>query len=341
MKKFIFAFVLMLGVIFLITSFAEVQDIVDTLSMGKWYYLFISLISLVIWFLICSKTYQLIYRELGMQQTLRNIFVLFSSAYFTNTVTPTAGFSSIAVFLTDAHRKGFSSAKVTVAWAIYLLLDYFGLLAAISLGIIVLVRRNDLNWTEISAALILCLLAGTLISLLYLGLKSARQLGAALAYLARITNRIARVFSKKEFLNVEQTRQFAYELADGIQIIRQNPKNLLVPILLSILGKAVLLLIFTFTFLMFDVPFSKGTIVAGFAICYLFTVVSPTPAGVGVVEGILPLALTGLHVKLGAATIITLAYRGISFWLPLLIGMITFKIFSEQASQAETGETHP
>jgi len=226
---------------------------------------------------------------------------------------------------------------VTVVWAIYLLLDYFGLLAAISLGIIVLVRRNDLNWTEIAAALVLCFLAGTLILLLYLGLKSANQLGTALAYFARFTNRIARIFSKKEFLDIKQTRQFAYELADGIQIIRQNPKNLLAPILLSLLNKAVLLLIFTLTFLMFDVPFSKGTIAAGFAICYLFTVVSPTPAGVGIVEGILPLALTGLNVRLGAATIITLAYRGISFWLPLLIGLITFNIFREQGDQNKPG----
>jgi len=320
----------MLGVIFLITSFAEFQEILDTLSKGKWYYLLFSIVCVGIWLLIASKTYQLIYCELGMQKKLWDVMVLFSAAYFTNTVTPTAGLSSIAVFLTDARRRGFSSAKVTVVWAIFLLLDYFGLLAAISLGIVVLIRRNDLNWAEISAVLVLCLLAGTLLLLLFIGLKSSRQFSSALSAIAGVLNRIARVFSKKQFLDIEQTRQFAYELADGIQVIRQNPKNLLLPALLSLLSKAVLLLVFTLTFLMFDVPFSIGTIAAGFAICYLFTVVSPTPAGVGVVEGLLPLALSGLHVRLGAATIITLAYRGISFWLPLLFGMVTFNIFSKQ-----------
>jgi len=79
------------------------------------------------------------------------------------------------------------------------------------------------------------------------------------------------------------------------------------------------------TFLAFKTPFSPGTIVAGWSISYLFTIVSPTPAGIGLVEGLLPLTLTTLNVPLGAATVITLVYRGVTFWLPLCIGMLAFR----------------
>ena len=73
-------------------------------------------------------------------------------------------------------------------------------------------------------------------------------------------------------------------------------------------------------FLAFQVPFTAGTIIGGFAISYLFLIVSPTPSGIGIVEGIMPLALSSLRVPWSEAVIITLAYRGITFWLPLGVG---------------------
>ena len=73
-------------------------------------------------------------------------------------------------------------------------------------------------------------------------------------------------------------------------------------------------------FLAFQVPFSAGTIIGGFAIAYLFLIVSPTPAGIGIVEGIMPLALSSLRVPWSEAVVITLAYRGITFWIPLALG---------------------
>ena len=87
----------------------------------------------------------------------------------------------------------------------------------------------------------------------------------------------------------------------------------------------VLICILLLTFLAFHVPYSSGTIVAGFSIGYLFLIVSPTPAGIGIVEGVLTLALTSLWVPVEAAAIITLVYRGYTFWLPLIVGMAAFR----------------
>jgi len=80
----------------------------------------------------------------------------------------------------------------------------------------------------------------------------------------------------------------------------------------------------------FGVPFSIGTIVAGFASAYLFLIVSPTPYGIGVVETLLPLALTSLSVAWEDSVIITLVYRGITFWLPLFLGGLSFRILQRE-----------
>jgi glycosyltransferase 2 family protein len=80
----------------------------------------------------------------------------------------------------------------------------------------------------------------------------------------------------------------------------------------------------------FRVPFSAGTIIGGFAISYLFLIVSPTPAGVGIVEGVMPLALSSLRVPWSEAVVITLAYRGITFWIPLGLGAVAFRMLERK-----------
>jgi uncharacterized membrane protein YbhN (UPF0104 family) len=57
----------------------------------------------------------------------------------------------------------------------------------------------------------------------------------------------------------------------------------------------------------------------------MFMIVSPTPAGIGVVEGALTLGLHSLNVSLGNAALVALAYRGITFWIPLLFGMLSLR----------------
>jgi len=47
----------------------------------------------------------------------------------------------------------------------------------------------------------------------------------------------------------------------------------------------------------FEIPFSAGAIIAKFSLAYLFLIVSPTPSGIGIVEGLMPLALTSLNVN--------------------------------------------
>jgi uncharacterized protein (TIRG00374 family) len=47
-----------------------------------------------------------------------------------------------------------------------------------------------------------------------------------------------------------------------------------------------------------------------------------TPGGLGIVEGGLVALLTRFHMPAASATAAVLTYRGLSFWLPLLVGWI-------------------
>jgi len=65
MRRFLFALLVFLGIVFLITRFSEVQLIWDTLKKGDWRFLLLALIVQTIWVMNLGATYQAIYRSLG------------------------------------------------------------------------------------------------------------------------------------------------------------------------------------------------------------------------------------------------------------------------------------
>ena len=196
------------------------------------------------------------------------------------------------------------------------------------LGFAVLFRRDQVTPPEITAAIILVVLAVVLATLIYLGAYSEQKFGKTLAWMAHTTNCLVRPFRRKKsqpYLSEDRSFAFASEITVSLSEVRNNVKDLIYPALLSLSAKALLVLVFYFVFRAFDVPVSIGTVIAGYCITFLFLIVSPTPAGVGIVEGLLTLALSSFYIPLGTAAVLAIAYRGITFWLPLLFGMACFR----------------
>jgi hypothetical protein len=213
---------------------------------------------------------------------------------------------------------------------LYLFLDYVAFLCVLTLGLIVLFRRNHLDLGEIAASAIMFSIAAGLGFLIYLGSRSANLLGNTLARMARLVNRVANFFINREYLSEARAHEFAHEMADGLRFLPEKPRSLAIPILGSFANQALLIGVLLSTFMAFKVPFSAGTVIGGFAISYLFLIISPTPAGIGIVEGVMPLALSSLHVPWSQAVIITLAYRGITFWVPLGFGAFAFRMLNRE-----------
>jgi uncharacterized protein (TIRG00374 family) len=148
--------------------------------------------------------------------------------------------------------------------------------------------------------------------------------------LARLVNRVANPFIHRAYLSEVRAHQFAQEMASDLQSLPERFHSLFMPLVYSFAGKALLMGVLVSVFLAFRVPFSAGTIIGGFAIAYLFLIITPTPAGVGIIEGVMPLALSSLRVPWSAAVVITLAYRGITFWLPLGLGAVAFRMLDRE-----------
>ena len=326
MRKFLFILILFLGAAFVFLSFGELESILQTLQHGNLWFLLLAVLIQFAWFLMMGLIYQSLYHVLDMQENLSRLALLSAATTFVNIVAPTIGMSGMAFFIARAARHGKSVGKITVVTMLGLFLDYAAFLVVLTLGLIVLFRRNDLDPAEIAASGLMFAVAAGFGFLLYLGSRSGEALGNVLAWMARLVNRVVYPFLQRAYLSEDRAHEFAQEMAADLKSLPEKSDSLLVPLLYSLAGKALLMCVLVSIFLAFKVPFSAGTIIGGFAIAYLFLIITPTPAGVGIIEGVMPLALSSLRVPWSEAVVVTLAYRGITFWIPLAFGAASFRL---------------
>jgi len=336
MKKFFVVIILFLGIVVIAISFSELETIITTLQHAHLGFFILAILFQVTWFITTGRMYQSIYHLLGIDEAILTLSRIATAANFINVVAPTAGVGGIALFASEARRRGHPAGKVTVAAALFLLLDQAAFLCVLALGLIVLVRRNDLTTGELSASFILLVTAVSYAFVLYLGYRSEEKLGNLLAKIARTINRVVIFFRKKEYLSETRAHEFAHEISEGFAGLTEQPSSLVRPVMWGISDKALLMCILICAFLSFEVPFSAGTIIAGFSIAYLFLIVSPTPSGIGIVEGIMPIALSSLNVDWSQAVLITLVYRTVTFWVPFGVGAWAFRSLHTAGEEPST-----
>ena len=341
MRKVVIVIILLLVIALVIFSFAELKNISETLAHSNWRFLAVAFLFECLWIYNVAIDYGLLYRLVGLQEEKKRLLLVSSAATFVNVIAPTAGIGGMAVFLDDAKRRNHSTGRVTVVGALFVLFDYVAFLIVLALGWVVLIRRNNLNAGEITASLILLGLAIVFALLLFLGYRSAAALGNALAWFARKINRIMRPLIHREYLSEKRAHEFSTEMAEGLDTIRGKKKNLIWPFLFALNSKALLICVLAFCFLAFGTPFTVGTLVGGFSIGYLFLIVSPTPAGLGVVEGAMTVALNTLRIRVDAAVLITFAYRALTFWFPLAVGGVSFRVLQGKTNSQATALDKP
>jgi uncharacterized protein (TIRG00374 family) len=332
MRKLIFPIILLLAFLFLVNHFAEAQDVLATFRHGDWRWLILAAGIQGLWLLNVAASFRFIYRLLGMHETMARLLPLAAAANFLNVIAPSMGVGGLAIFIVDGKRRELPSGRVTTAAALYVLLDFSAFLLVLTLGLIVLFERNQLSPAEVTASIILLGIAALIAVLLYLGMRSAVLLGRVLARLGALVNGVLRPVLRRDYLDTSRAHSFAHDIATGLQIARDNPRGWLMPGALALSNKSLLILILFLVFLAFRQPYTPSTLVAGFSVGFLFLIVSPTPSGVGFVEPAMTLALHSLKVPLASAAVIALAFRGITFWLPLAFGMLAFRWASRETS---------
>ncbi len=330
MRKIFIILIFFLASSLIALSFGELENIWDTLRKSDFRFMGVAILLTLCWTVCDAMGYRSLFQLMDVKERLQHLVLLSSAANFINVVAPTGGVGGLAVFIDDAGRRQYPRGMAAAAAALHLFLDYAAFMVILGMGWVVFIRRHDLKPGEITASFIMLATFVGLGIFIYVGSHSGEQLGQILAWFARQINRLVWPFTRRAYLHEETARIFSMEVAEGLSILRVRHRGVMIPFLFAVFGKGLQTLILMTIFLAYNIAFSAGTIVAGFATYYLFLIVSPTPSGIGVVETLLPLALKSLNVPWEQAVIVTLSYRGLTFWLPLLMGGVSFRILQKE-----------
>lgn len=268
-------------------------------------------------YIMYAWAFQAGFQAVGARISLKKLLEIVFSVTFINDTAPTAGMAGSVYLAGWATKKGASTGG---ALSLFFLdkITFFGSFALIqTAGLIVLALYNQLSFILIVGSCIIYGLAIFFIIALYVSYRSPRTLTKILSALVFISQKIAR-FTKKEISSAwaVNTAESAQQAA---RTIAANPKQvalMFVRMFCLFLCECASITFVCLSFGFTDVAGIVAAYVAGFimSMCVVQTV--------GIIEAVLVVMLTAFGADFGTATAISLAYRGLLFWIPFAIGAV-------------------
>lgn len=297
----------------------------ETLALGEWQWMLAAALMQMVYYVVYASLYQAAYATVEVKSRLRDLLPLTFSSLFANVAAPMGGAIGTALFMNDSAQRGQSPARTAVGAELVLISNFSTFLFILAGGISYLFIQNDLEFFEILAALILLIITAGHSGLLLLSHSKPKWLRAILSWVQRIINKVAAWRKRPPVLHEDWAHESAAEFREAVIAIRAHPNFLTRTLAVALASHLANIACLFFIFLAFHDPVSIGVLVAGYAMGILFWVVSPTPQGIGVVEGIMTLVFASLQVPVERAAVIAIAFRGLTFWIPLGLGFIMLR----------------
>ncbi len=308
-----------------VARFGELEQLAVTLSLGRWPWVVAAALLQLGYYLVFAALYRAAFLSVGVGGRLLDLVPVVFGSLALAVAIPSGGLSAAALFADDAARRGEPAVRAAAGVLLVQLaqLGVFVLILAAALAH--LGARHELAAYQVAASGILLLLVAGMVALLALAARRPEALRRVLAGAQGAVNRLGGRFGQVPLIAEGWAERSAAEFSAAARAVARHPDRLVRMLAVAGLGHLLNLATILALFPAFRAPIDAGALVAGYAMCYLFAVVAITPVGIGVVEGVTAVVYTSLGVPASAAAIISLAFRGLAFWLPLLVGLILLR----------------
>jgi uncharacterized protein (TIRG00374 family) len=224
----------------------------------------------------------------------------------------------------DAAQRGASPSRAAGGVLITLLADVAAFVPVMSVGLLYLGLRGVLRTYQLLTACVVLLMTAGLGTLLLLGRREER-LRNVLDRVRGLAARVAGWLNRSPPLAEAWAEKNAAEFAAAATAVAEHPWRLVRTLGVALLAHLLNMLSLYLLILAFYRWMGLGSLVAGYAISLTFRFASITPQGVGVAEGVVVLAYESLGMPAAQATAVTLAFHGMSVWLPILTGFVVLR----------------
>jgi uncharacterized protein (TIRG00374 family) len=230
------------------------------------------------------------------------------------------GLGGAAVTYRALQKRGMPHALVLIAVIFVNAFAYFFLFALFALSLIVLVARGQGGdeATVLSTILVVLIFALTGYGFWLLSHPSSlrRRASQLAGWLERRSSRI--------HIDRPMLQEYLDGVVDGWRRLRRDGWGHVRTVghAAGYWGFDIVCLLFVM--LAFHQYLAVDKVIIAYVVAYVVGTFSPTPSGLGAVEGVLIALLVGFGLASGPAVAVVLVYRLIFFWLPIPVGLGTY-----------------
>lgn len=316
-KEFIFWIIFAVFFWIVVSHFAQTKHILDVLHTGKWYWIGLAALCQLIYYPLYASYVHNVFGLFRVNLSLRNILPIYISSKFTDVALPLSTFGEVAVFVRNGKRNGNSALNVGIGILSAMVLEVMAFVALSAFTLIILYFFKE---TRTYLFVSLSILAVTLLMLAAIVIRIAvkrKPLNKPILWLIRLIAKIARQGN----VEVEEINRIADEMGADLR----NGKDKIWPLFWqAIITHLLNLSTFLFVYLAFAGSLNILSVLTGYVASLLFTIVSITPQGIGVAETITITSLHSFGLDIPTAAVITLAFRGLLYWIPMFPGFYIF-----------------
>ncbi len=309
----------------IISQWAVLQSLIWALLQANWVWLMVAALLDIFAYLIYVALYTTAFRSVGLHSRFLNLLPVTFAAIFVNSVAPLGGASGSALFIDDAARHGEPGARAVVGILLVYLANFTSFLLVLVTGLAYLLTYRAITGLELGAASLMFLLTAVIGGLILLSIWRPQLLMRLLGWVRRLVNRIGAWFKRPMLLEEGWVEQTGAEINQAGVEIKNQPAGLGRSLLFGLAGHLVNIACLFMVALAFNHPLRLGTLVAGYTVGTLFWIITITPQGIGLVPGFMGLVFVTLGIPVEPAVATAITFRGLSFWLPFLIGFILLR----------------
>lgn len=312
--------------IFLVPKLSEHEQLLSALRNGEVLWMFAAFLATAGMYAGTTELYRRSYRIVGIVATLWEMTKLLFASLFANIITPSMGLAGMAVFVKEARHHGSSHVRGVLGFTLESLFFQAGMVIVLLIMFAgSLLTGNKIEETSI---ILLCLTAGVFlfqIVLYAISYYQPRVFEGVLQVFSKLLNMVSMKYRKKTIFPDGWSAGRVDEMRDIVLLMMKSRQGWALTLFVSIAIFVLQVLILVFLFLAFRQEVEFSVLVGMFVGSSIAGAFFVGPHGVGVVELGLTLILSHYGVDRGAATLIAVAYRALTFWLPFFVGFFAFR----------------
>jgi hypothetical protein len=315
--KIVFWLLLLVFLWLAVSHFAKTTEILKVLTSGRWYWIIPAVFCQFFYYPLYTFYLEKTFSIFDVNLQFKNLLPIYIASKFTDVALPLSTIGKVALFIRNGKKLGQSSLNsgLGISFALFLEIASFAVLSTTGFLILYLFNSPQLY---IFITLMLLILLVLLISLfLYRLAVYKNQLSPAPLFIIRL---LLKLIGRSR----TDQREVDNILIETGQDLKTNRKNILPALGYILTAHLINLLTLAFIFLAFASQINIFAILACYIAGQLFSIISITPQGIGVAETVMITTLHSFGLDISAAAVITLAYRGLLYWLPLFAGFYVF-----------------